>query len=211
MHVEVLVEEPSAEAALSALLPRLLGPEVSFEIRIFQGKPDMLNQLPERLRAYPNWLPHTYGEDWCVVVLVDEDRDDCRALKAQLEKIAAEASLPTKTSAPAGAQSGKDYYVVNRIAVEELESWFFGDLQALRAAYPKVPDTLRNKRGYRDPDAIKGGTAEALERVLSSYYPAGMPKVEVAQRVAPHMDLDRNRSHSFKAFRDAMRGLVPET
>lgn len=38
-HVEVLVEEPSVEAALRALLPRLLG-DVSFEIYPHQGKHD---------------------------------------------------------------------------------------------------------------------------------------------------------------------------
>jgi hypothetical protein len=206
MHVEILVEEPSAAELLRILAPELLGPEVSFEIRVFQGKPDLLRQLPGRLRAYPSWLPHAYGSRWCVVVLVDEDREDCRALKQELEDFARGVGLTTVSQVRAGAPG--PYHVVNRIAVEEIEAWFFGDVDALRAAYPRVAATLGAKAAYRDPDAIAGGTAEALERELRPHYPAGMPKVEVARTIAPHMDPDRNRSHSFQVFRDTLRGIA---
>ncbi len=50
-HVEVLVEEPSMAAALEAILPKLLG-DVSFMVRVFQGKPDLLAKLPGRLTGY---------------------------------------------------------------------------------------------------------------------------------------------------------------
>ncbi|HEX6368574.1 MAG TPA: DUF4276 family protein [Longimicrobium sp.] len=207
MHIEILVEEPSAAEMLQVLAPELLGPDVSYEIRVFQGKPDLLRQLPNRLRSYPDWLPHTYGPNWCVVVLVDEDREDCRALKQKLETLAIDAGLTTRSQVRAGVPG--PYRVVNRIAIEEIEAWFFGDVDALRAAYPRVTATLGAKAGYRDPDAIGGGTAEALERELRPHYPAGMPKVEVARTIAPHMVPDRNRSRSFQVFRDALRDLVP--
>ena len=209
MHVEILTEEPSAAEMLWILAPELLGPEVSFEIRVFQGKPDLLRQLPSRLRAYPDWVPHTYGPHWCVVVLVDEDREDCRVLKETLETIASEAGLTTRSQVRTGTPG--PYHVVNRIAVEEIEAWFFGDVEALRVAYPRVSATLGAKAAYRDPDAIGGGTAEALERELRAHYPAGMPKVEVARTIAPHLDPDRNRSRSFQVFRDALRGLSQST
>ena len=45
-HVEVLVEEPSMEAALRLLLPRLLG-AVSFAVHVHQGKYDLIDKLPE--------------------------------------------------------------------------------------------------------------------------------------------------------------------
>lgn len=206
MHLEILVEEPSAAEVLRIVVPKLVGPEVSFELRIFEGKPDLLRELPGRLRAYPNWLPHAYGPAWCVVVLIDEDRQDCRALKQEMEAFARDARLTTRTESRAGAAG--PYRVVNRIAVEELEAWFFGDVDALRAAYPRIPETLGARAAYRDPDSITGGTAEALERELASYYPAGMPKVEVARTVAPHLNPDRNRSASFCCFRDALRDLA---
>lgn len=50
------------------------------------------------------------------------------------------------------------FQVLNRLAIEELEAWFFGDVAALHSAYPRVPSTLGRRSRYRDPDAIRGGT-----------------------------------------------------
>jgi len=46
MHVEVLVEEPSAEAALRNLLPAILSSQASFQIFRHNGKQDLLSRLP---------------------------------------------------------------------------------------------------------------------------------------------------------------------
>jgi len=50
------------------------------------------------------------------------------------------------------------FQVINRIAIEELEAWFFGDWPAMCAAYPKLDASVPKRAGLRDPDAIKGGT-----------------------------------------------------
>ncbi len=187
MHVELLVEEPSMEAALELILPRVL-PEAehTFQIHVHQGKRDLLAKIEQRLRAYAamRW------QDMRVVVVVDRDGDDCRDLKQRL--------------VAACTAAGSD--ALCRIAIEELEAWFFGDVQAMRAAYPRVPATLANQARFREPDAITGGTWEALERVLrrAGYYTAGMPKVEVASRIATHMDPARNRSRSFQVLVDGL-------
>ena len=52
MRIDFFVEEPSAEAALGNLLPRILPPEVAFEIRNFQSKDTLLKELPKRLSGY---------------------------------------------------------------------------------------------------------------------------------------------------------------
>jgi hypothetical protein len=65
MHVEFLVEEPSAEAALSNIVPKILR-DVTFRIHPFQGKQDLLSKLLPRLKGYRGWLP----DDWKIVVLV---------------------------------------------------------------------------------------------------------------------------------------------
>jgi len=95
---------------------------------------------------------------------------------------------------------------VNRLAVEELEAWFFGDVEAIAAAYPRVPRNLARKAPFRNPDRIKGGTWEALERVLqrAGHFPGGLGKIEAARAIARHMDPQRNRSRSFCVFRDAL-------
>lgn len=201
MHVEFLVEEESCAEFLKILAPQLLKPDDTFRIHPFAGKPDLLNALPVRLRGYASWLPH----DWKIVVLVDRDQDECVGLKSRMDTSARNAGLRTPSKSPDKSR----FQVLNRIAIEELESWFFGDVLALTRAYPRVPRTLADKRKYRDSDAITGGTWEALERTLQAagYYPAGMPKIEVARNVARHMTPDRNRSPSFKTFRDAIRGM----
>jgi hypothetical protein len=45
-HVEVLVEEPSMEATLRELVPRIVG-ATSFQIYPFQSKQDLLRKLPD--------------------------------------------------------------------------------------------------------------------------------------------------------------------
>lgn len=108
--------------------------------------------------------------------------------------------LRTKSASP------KNFQVINRVACEELEAWFFGDPKAIVTAYPKAPATFARRAAYREPDNITGGTAEALGRVLkrAGYYD-DLPKVEVAKRVAAKMDPDRNSSPSFCCFVDAIR------
>ena len=202
MHVEFLVEEPSAEAALNNIVPRIIGRGLTFTIHPHQGKPDLLKCLPDRLRGYARWLP----PDWRIVVLVDQDREDCRRLKARLESAASEAGLTTQTAAGAASR----IQVVNRIAVEELEAWFLGDAEALCTAFPKVSKTFEKRAKYRHPDGIAGGTWEALERLLqgAGYFRGGLAKVGAAAAISKHMDPSRNRSPSFAVFRGALAELV---
>ena len=110
-----------------------------------------------------------------------------------------------------GARGRGKFEVINRLAIEELEAWFFGDPEALVQAYPRVPATIGRKAQYRNPDAIAGGTWEALERVLqkAGYFPGGMSKVETARNISKYMDPLRNSSKSFQVFRDAVTGLAP--
>ena len=185
------------EMALDQLLPRMLA-GADFQIIRFQCKDDLLKNLPDRLRGYSQWLP----ANWAILVLVDRDDDDCRVLKQAMEKMAADSRLLSKTL----AGHGQPFQVANRIAVEELEAWFFGDWTAVQAAYPRVSASQVSKQGFRDPDAVLGGTWEALERVLkkAGYFKTGLRKMECAKQVAQHMEPARNASRSFQAFAGAV-------
>lgn len=200
-HVEVLVEEPSMEMALRALLPKILG-DISFQVYPSQCKADLIGRLVERLRGYAEWLL----PEWRIVVIVDRDNDDCIELKASLENASREARLTTMTER---GNAGR-YAVVNRLAIEELEAWFFGDWEAVRKAYPKVPDRVPRKAQYRDPDAIRGGTWEAMERILqrAGYFSGGLRKIEAARAIASHMEPTRNRSRSFQVLHEALRKMI---
>lgn len=181
------------EVFLRALLPRLLPAGRTFEIHSFQGKPDLLGKIESRLRGYASWLP----DDWRVIVVVDRDEDDCRRLKRRVELAARNGGLCTR-----GRSRGKEWQFACRIAIEELEAWYFGDWQAVCAAYPRTVETVPRRAAYRDPDAIKGGTWEAFERVmrLSGYFRGGLMKIEAARAIGAQVDPSRNTSPSFCAF-----------
>ena len=200
MHVLFFVEEPSVEAALVNLLPKMLPVQTTYQFIIFQGKTDLLNHLVARLKGYASWLP----ADWRIVILIDEDRQDCMDLKGQLEAAAHSAGLTTKSQAVEGK-----FQVLNRIAIEELEAWFLGDIEALCPVVPRLPARLGSRQNFRDPDAVAGGTWEALEHILQSngYYPSGYPKVSAAQQISRYMEPARNRSRSFQAFLQGLQML----
>jgi hypothetical protein len=200
-HLEILVEEPSMEAFLRALLPRLLGEEASFHVYSYLSKADLLSKLPSRLKGYARWLPPT----WRILVIVDRDDDDCRVLKQRMEQMAIDAGLSTRTAGIAPRCQ-----VVHRIAIEELEAWYFGDWEAVRAIYPRLSDSIPRSAQYRDPDTITGGTWEAFERLLKQkgYFLGGLRKIEAARAIGEQVEPQRNSSRSFQVFRDAILEAV---
>ena len=181
------------EAFLRAWLPRFLPEDCSFGIYPYPGKDALLRRIGDRLRGYATWMPAGYR----IVVVVDRNGDGCEELKSRLEQSCESAGLRSRRVA-----GGAGWQVVTRIAIEELEAWYFGDWPAVREAYPRVSP----HPPHRDPDAIRGGTWEAFERILQrhGYFRQGLSKVQAAGDIGRHVDPARNRSRSFAAFRDAI-------
>ncbi len=104
------------------------------------------------------------------------------------------------------------YAIANRVVVEEVEAWYFGDWNAVRRAYPKIDPKWPGKAGYRDPDAIAGGTWEAFERIAkgAGYFKGGLRKVEAAKAIASHLTPLANTSRSFQTFRKVIDELISE-
>lgn len=196
-HIEFLLEEPSMEAFLSEVLPKILD-GVTFDLHTYRGKSNLLSKLPERLRGYSRWLPSTSR----IVVVIDRDADDCLALKDRLDEISKAAGLRT----PQGNLLS-DWQIANRVAIEELEAWYFGNWPAVVSAYPKLSEKVIAKAAFRDCDAILGGTWEALERVMqrAGYFATGLGKVEVATQIGIRFDPNSCSSPSFQAFAAAVR------
>lgn len=193
------------EAFLNDLLPRVLPHDVDWKIIDHGSKWQLLRSVPTRLVGYARMPVLVRPKS---LILVDRDDDDCAALKLQLECACGNAKLTTKT---VPGEPGC-FDVVNRIVVEELEAWFFGDVEAVGKAWSGVPVNLANRVPYRDPDQIRGGTHEALLRVLQN---AGhyrgidrLPKIDVARRMGALIDPGRNRSQSFHTFLTGLRALV---
>ena len=197
-YLEVLVAEESMKRLLQQVLPRII--DVPFRVIAFSGKTDLLTKLPGLLEAYRGW----FGGEQRLLIVVDRDDKDCRDLKRRLETMAGQAGLTL-----CHVSRHEPGVVLNRIAVEELEAWFIGDVAALSSAYPRVPESLAGRRRFRQSDS-GGGTWEALEKVLNEagYHRGGLRKIALAEDVGPHLNLDNNRSHSFRAFVVGVRYLI---
>jgi hypothetical protein len=191
LHLEFLLEGESDEIVLGALLPKILPAEITYAFHVFRSKQNLLKKLPERLRGYRSWLPL----NWKIAILRDSDSEDCKKLKEHIKEIIVRENF----SIFSNTKLTQEGIIIIRLAIQEMEAWFFGDAEALRQAYPRLPETLDKKKKYRHPDAIPTPWQE-LERVLqkAGYHPGG--KIEVARKIAPLLEPSRNRSRSFQLF-----------
>lgn len=217
MHIEILVEDSSGEKLLQVLLPRLVGPQGdphTWRLRAYKGigripqglvpktdpvKRILLDRLPKLLRGYGK----TPGID-AIVVVLDNDKRNCSEFLAELKKAAADACNPVPTT-------------LFRLAIEEIESWYFGDQEALLAAYPRAKQNVLG-RYIQDSacgtwellaDAVHLGGSAAIKK--AGWPLPGQVKHEWAQKIGPLMEPDRNVSPSFGKLRDGLRRLVAES
>jgi hypothetical protein len=204
VHLEFLVEEFSAKVCLQQILPKMLSENISYTIHDFRGKNNLLTKLPERLKAYKAWIP----EDYKIIILVDRDDDDCEKLKDKIEEYANQVGLITKSQ----VNNKEQFQVLNRILIEELEAWFFGDVKAIVSAYPKVSPNLGNQAKFRKPDEITGGTWQALEKVLKTvgYHQGGLEKVKAAREISQFMNPQENSSPSFQIFYQGLQDIIKQ-
>jgi hypothetical protein len=196
MHLEILLEERSMENVISAIIPQIagVGSRHTFQTHPHNGKQHLLKQLPNKLRAYSQWLHHAYQE-YCIVIILDQDRDDCRALKQVIMEWAVRADLNEN--------------VLVRIAVTELESWFLGDPDALMAALPRL--RIRGKPIYRQPDRRPDPSNDLDHEMKKAGY-KGYFKVAHSEAIGKYSSLrdNHNRSHSFNVTLSALRSLLSD-
>jgi hypothetical protein len=195
LHIEFQVEEPSMEATLAIIVPRIVADRASHKILNYKSKYGLLKKLPDRLRAYQRRI--ATGENLRIVVLLDADDENCVALKRIMEAMAVASGITTKAT----VRSGQPFVVLNRVVCHELESWFLGEPGALRRAYPRLRSDFGNRRPYGMPDQIRDPWKQLLRLLRkSSYQRQKFSKIDLARRVAPYMTLNDSRSPSFRVF-----------
>ena len=177
-RIEILVEEKSMERFLNVFLPRILPPKwvlnQNYFIRSFEGKQDLQKSLPKKIKGFSNW-----HEPVGIIVLQDQDSNDCIKLKQKLSDII--------------TSNGEIPHLI-RIICKELESWYIGDLAALNIAYPNFRhDKYINLAKFRNPDVVNA--SDELKKILPSFQ-----KVTTASKVAQYIGIESNRSESFKQF-----------
>ena len=216
MHFEILVEDQSGKKALDVLVPKIICGSHTYRILPYKGlgklpsnfksinNPSnylLLNQLPQLLRNYGRAYARDPSSYPAVVILVcDLDNKNLQTFRQELLSVLDHCRPPPKTRFC--------------IAIEEGEAWFFGDIPAIKAAYPKAKNNVLNR--YKN-DSICG----TWERLADAVYPGrsaglskkgwqavGKEKSEWAENITPHMDVEKNKSPSFCYFRNIMRKLA---
>ncbi len=175
-----LLEEYSMKVFLDALIPRLF-PGLSFLCIPHEGKQDLEKSVPRKLKAW-----REPGVRF--IVLRDNDGGDCVALKRKLLDLCPESRRPQ---------------TLVRIACQELEAWYLGDVGALADAFED--EDLRRldaKARWRDPDAVVQ-PARALEELIPAFQ-----KVSGARRMAGRIQRADNRSRSFRALIESVEALA---
>lgn len=215
MHFEILVEDKSGKIALESILENILGlngQEHTYRIISYKGigriprnlrgtidpqKRILLDRLPKLLKGYGKSLKNFSA---AVVVIVDLDNKDCLTFKQEMLDILNDCN-PQPTT-------------LFRIAIEEGEAWLLGDRNAITSAYPRAKVQVLND--YTQDcicgtwetlaDAVYPGGSEKLKKLGWPY--TGQAKCKWAENIAPHLNVDVNRSKSFQVFRDGIRNLV---
>ena len=176
------LEEPSAKEMLKGILPRLLPENIQCFYIVFDGKQDLEKQLVHRMRGWQK-------TDSAFLVIRDQDSADCITVKSRLSDLCREAGKPE---------------AIVRIACRELESFYFGDLNAVEAGL--CVNNVANqqwKAKYRIPDSIVNPSDE-LERLTNGVY----QKISGSRNIGQLLSLDNNASHSFNVLVSGIRGLI---
>jgi len=182
-EIVFLLEEASIVEVLNVIVPDLVPKGITCRFVPHEGKNDLEKSIPRKLKAW-----RTPGVRF--VVVRDKDQGDCHAVKNKLLDLCRKGHRPD---------------TLVRIVCHHLESWYLGDLAAVETAFGANGIARRqNKRKFRDPDALANAEQE-LCRIVPEYQ-----KINGSRRIAPHLNLESNRSQSFNVFLAGVRRLVEE-
>lgn len=216
MHFEFLIEDQSGKRMLEHLLPKLITGSHTYKIHSYKGigripkgmnsprdasNRILLDALPKLLQGYGNTFAG-YGEGYSAAVILICDLDDKCPVEfaAQLNGILMRCSPQPSTCFC--------------FAIEEGEAWFLGDSDAVRSAYPRANVAVLNKY---IPDSICGTwetladavhTGGSVILAAKGWQEVGRMKSVWADAITPFMDVSRNRSPSFKRFREQLCAML---
>lgn len=179
MFLIFLLEEPSMKEVLDVLLPEILPEGVLFQTIPHSGKSDLQQSIPRKLQAWNT-------PDTKFVIIQDQDSANCIDLKKKLLELA--------------EPSGREVLV--RIACKELESWYFGDLNAVSQAYGRDVRGLAQKKKYRIPDQI-GNPKKELQALFPKHQ-----QIDGARKISRYMSIENNTSQSFRCFVKSVKKLA---
>lgn len=211
MRIEFLVEDASGKILLNKIMEKYSSETqafgIEYNIQSYKGiggfgkgsnasdikSQQLLNDLPKRMKAIQ---AKYYGvSNVSIFVVLDNDTRRTEEFRVQLNETAVRENI------------SMDY--VFCIAVEEMEAWLLGDINAMRSAYPDVSDRIISKNSGYMLDSICG-TWECLADILTkggiskfkkknpTPFDVGRNKAEWADKIGNKMEIRNNVSPSFR-------------
>ncbi|MCL1632291.1 DUF4276 family protein [Sporolactobacillus sp. CPB3-1] len=205
IYIQFLIEDPSGKIVLENIMNKYVShhEQIIYRINSFKGigrlqkkygikdikTKQLLNDLPQYLEGFDrslSKLPYRKA----IIVVVDNDDKDCAVFKQELLRMQLALKLTIEVNFC--------------IAIEEIEAWLLGDLEAVRTAYPDAkqqmlndyqPDSIVGTWEYLANAVYKGGIRELKKE---AYYEIGKQKCKWAEEIGQFLDLSENRSPSFK-------------
>jgi len=218
MHFEILVEDQSGKSALDILVPKIIGDNHTFVVHSYKGigripkdmknprdasKRILMNNLPKLLKGYGRTQAGRQNFPEAVILVCDLDDKCLKTFRGELNGIL-NACHPRPR-------------VRFCVAIEEGEAWFLGDLNAIRAAYPKSKDSVLDS--YTNDsicgtwellaDAVHPGGSQSLSE--KGWQVIGEEKSKWALAITPHMNIASNSSPSFCYFLSKIQELAGVT
>lgn len=207
MHFQFLIEDQSGAALIEILMKRisLTNEGTTYNCKPFKGiggftkkntvketkSGKLLNDLATYLRGFNKSLQYIPA---VIIVVLDNDTRNTEEFAAELNRVAQQNMITV------------DH--VFCIAVEEVEAWLLGDEDAILAAYPLAK--VQQLHAYVQDsicgtwevlaDAVYPGGVSKLKKECSTYIEIGNCKIEWAQKIGSHMNLEHNNSPSFNHF-----------
>lgn len=149
--------------------------DLDWMVLAFSGKSDLEKNIPKKMRGWK------WGNPF-FIILRDADGGDCVASKEHLTGLA--------------KPCGPDYKI--RVVCQELESWFIGDSEAVKKAYPRCAFSNETER-YRNPDRMTNASQE-LSKLTGD-----QTKLHRAKSISVYLEPSRNRSRSFQVLFETLQ------
>lgn len=207
MHLQFLVEDRSGGELVQAIIQKLQleSPTTTFDCKSFHGiggftkkntvketkSGKLLNDLAIYLRGYNKSFQFFPS---AVVIVIDNDDRNTECFRNELNQVAVNNNINI------------DYLFC--IAVEEIEAWLLGDIDAIIKAYPKVKQSCLTSYVQDSicgtweilADSIYPGGLKRLKKDCPNYTEIGILKSEWAKNIGANMSLSLNKSPSFRYF-----------
>jgi len=206
MIIEVLTEGASDVPALREILTRRfnLVEHEDFHIHPHRGKGNLpadpserpiasrrglLDQLPAKLRGFGRYM----DESFLVLVVVDADDEIPEKLVENLEAMKAQlVRFPPR--------------VAFLVAVEETESWFIADLNAMNLAFPG--HSFGSLQSIV-PDSVVGAWEKIADCFAKPHHDVtGANKYYWSEKISPHLDLVEPKSPSLRRLIEVVEAAV---